>query len=231
MALAPSQRSPCSTALGDTSHVAVEACPDFSVFLRSSRNGIKAAKRARENVGVSALNKDPQKSYKRYLPESKSISSENLQRKRNESLPNLGDANASAAWSPTLKGPAFFHLADDVFLDPTDVQENTLRRQCFQPAWSLIGTFKTNIYSLVDVDPRHDVLKWHQQTPRNEFQQMRIPLSSIKEVRISSVAREEMGPNWVIVRTSTKPTQIVFGFEKLSNAKRMRAALQPFPYT
>ncbi|RNF03123.1 hypothetical protein TraAM80_05991 [Trypanosoma rangeli] len=212
----------------DTTDDVLEISSDFSVLRRRPRDAIKAAKLPNITVGVSAPNNTSRALYKRCLSETACFPSETSQWNRKGKPFALDDAKPSAESSLALTGCSFFHLGDDVFDDVTNVLENTLRRQCFQPIWSLIGTFKTNIHSVVDTDPHHDTLKWYQRTPKNDFQQMRIPLSSIKEIRISSAPPEEMGPNWVIIRTSTKPTQIVFGFEKLSEAKRMRAALHSF---
>ncbi|KEG09750.1 hypothetical protein DQ04_04711030 [Trypanosoma grayi] len=218
--LRPSSLSP---ALHGVLREAEDAAVGSTVLLRRPARVAEAVRAEPPRRAAAAQSHGPRK---RSLSESSNSSSVELKRHRTEKRPAMGEASASGSCPTMFKGLAAIPVSEDLFEGASASFEKAPRRRCFQPSWSLIGTFKTDLHSVVDADPHHDALRWYQQTPNGDFQKMRVPLLSIKDVRVVSGDAQDAGAHWAIVRTSTRPSQIVFGFEKLSDARRMKSALE-----
>ncbi|KAK7198014.1 hypothetical protein NESM_000756700 [Novymonas esmeraldas] len=103
-------------------------------------------------------------------------------------------------------------------------------RYCVRPLWSLVGTFKTSLGGLVTVDSNQDCVRWSQRNPKGGQQTIRLPLRSILDVFTTRVVQEdervEERQFTVVVRTSTRPSQVVFGFATAGEAQHLRAVLK-----
>jgi uncharacterized membrane protein len=101
------------------------------------------------------------------------------------------------------------------------------------PLWSLIGTFKVALTSLVDVDTAEGVIKWHQRSPKGGFISMRLSMALVTDVSLARLALEDKAQavtetqfSVVIKMASGKPSQVVFGFPSQGAAARLRALLK-----
>ncbi|KAH9580949.1 hypothetical protein LSM04_000888 [Trypanosoma melophagium] len=209
---------------------------DTSVKLRNSSiesllvlRGSRKRKDVRESMRTENQSKAPaieiSGQYMRAAPDILRNSSAKIKQYRNENIFDMKAENVLDNSFSSFKGLAGIPLSEDLFDGAFLDSNKIIRRQCFQPQWSMIGTFKTTLHSLVDVDPRHDIIKWFQKSPSGDFQQIRVLLSFVKEARVLSATAKEVTPYWVIVTTSARPSQIVFGFEKLADANRMKAVI------
>ena len=104
-------------------------------------------------------------------------------------------------------------------------------RHTASPLWSLIGTYKVAMTSVVDVDLAERVLKWHQRNPKGGFIGMRVSLQLITDVSLAKVSLEDQQVaettfSVVIKTASGKPSQVVFGFASLKEATRLKALLK-----
>lgn len=91
------------------------------------------------------------------------------------------------------------------------------------PQWSLVGTFKTALQSVVQILGSN--VQWHQRNPKGGFQMISIALSLIVDV---SVARAVLGEGLtfsVVIKTVGKPSQVTFGFEKMTEAMSFKASI------
>ncbi|ORC84849.1 uncharacterized protein TM35_000401160 [Trypanosoma theileri] len=217
--------SSASLASYDTPVVSRNSSIESLVVLRRSRKrkcvqeSLNTEKQSRaQTIEISGQ-------YKRCAPDVSCKCSAEIKRYRNENFFDTKVEDVLDNSFSSFKGLAGISLSHDLFDGAFVESRKMLRRQCFQPQWSMIGTFKTTLHSLVDVDPRHDIIKWFQKTPNGDFQQMRVLLSSVKETKVLSATAEELTPFLVVVSTSTRPSQIIFGFEKLVDANRMKAAI------
>ncbi|KPA83597.1 hypothetical protein ABB37_01878 [Leptomonas pyrrhocoris] len=104
------------------------------------------------------------------------------------------------------------------------------QRYCVQPRWSLVGTFKTSLSGLVAVDVHHDCLRWSQRNPKGGQQSIKVPLSHVLDVFTTRVVQEDEHVAeksfTVVVRTSTRPSQVVFGFATATEANHLRSLLR-----
>lgn len=100
-------------------------------------------------------------------------------------------------------------------------------RRCARPLWSLVGTFKTALTSVVNVDYANDCLNWQQRNPKGGFQRIRVPLHAVLDAVTARVTQEDEDITerqfTVIVRTSARPSQMVFGFRSTREANEFRA--------
>ncbi|CAJ1016818.1 hypothetical protein, conserved [Leishmania lindenbergi] len=100
------------------------------------------------------------------------------------------------------------------------------QRYCVCPLWSLVGTFKTSLSSLVTVDFNQECLRWSQRNPKGGQQTIKVPLASVLDVFTTRVVQEdehiEERQFTVVVRTSTRPSQVVFGFATVAEANHLR---------
>ncbi|CAD2220117.1 hypothetical protein AGDE_12018 [Angomonas deanei] len=103
---------------------------------------------------------------------------------------------------------------------------NRAARRGARPLWCLVGTFKTSLTSVVQVDYAQDSLHWSQRNPRGGYQPIRVPLSQIEQVFVTRVTQSdediEEKQFMVVVRTSTRPSQVVFGFSGLGEANQFK---------
>ncbi|CCW61130.1 unnamed protein product [Phytomonas sp. EM1] len=103
-------------------------------------------------------------------------------------------------------------------------------RYCSRPLWSLVGTFKTPITSVVDVDYVQGCMRWKQRNPKGGFQMIRIPLDGIQDSVVAHITQEDEDIQekqfTAIIRTSTRPSQVIFGFKTLSEAKQICSMLK-----
>lgn len=105
--------------------------------------------------------------------------------------------------------------------------------RCY-PQWTLIGTFKSSLDTVVQV--HNGTVQWHQRNPKGGFQQMRVPVSLMTDVSVTRVSgmvnssaswnEADGGYHVVVVKTVTKPSQVSFGFTKLSDAFQWKQAIQ-----
>jgi hypothetical protein len=99
------------------------------------------------------------------------------------------------------------------------------------PLWSLVGTFKVALTSVVDIDLTERAVKWHQRNPKGGFIAMRVSLQLITDVSLAKLALEDQQvaetQYSVIIKTASgKPSQVVFGFSSLREATRLKALLK-----
>lgn len=103
------------------------------------------------------------------------------------------------------------------------------QRYCARPLWSLVGTFKTSLSGLVAVNFHQGCLRWFQRNPKGGQQCIKVPLSHVLDVFTTRVVQEDENVEeqqfTVVVRTSTRPSQVVFGFATVAEANRLRHAL------
>ncbi|KAG5511149.1 hypothetical protein JKF63_07090 [Porcisia hertigi] len=103
-------------------------------------------------------------------------------------------------------------------------------RYCVRPLWSLVGTFKTSLSGLVTIDFNKECLRWSQRNPKGGHQTINVPLASMLDVFTTKVVQEdehiEERQFTVVARTSTRPSQVVFGFSTVSEANHMRNILK-----
>ncbi|GET85881.1 hypothetical protein, conserved [Leishmania tarentolae] len=104
------------------------------------------------------------------------------------------------------------------------------QRYCVRPLWSLVGTFKTSLSGLVTVDLNQECLRWSQRNPKGGKQTIKVPLSSVLDVFTTRVVQEdeqiEERQYTVVARTSTRPSQVVFGFATVTEANHLRNVLK-----
>ncbi|KPI87636.1 hypothetical protein ABL78_3293 [Leptomonas seymouri] len=104
------------------------------------------------------------------------------------------------------------------------------QRYCARPLWSLVGTFKTSLSGLVTVDFYQDCLRWFQRNPKGGQQCIRVPLAQLSDAFTTRVVQEdehiEEKQYTVVVRTSTRPSQVVFGFATVAEANALRNILK-----
>lgn len=104
------------------------------------------------------------------------------------------------------------------------------QRYCVRPLWSLVGTFKTSLSGLVTIDLNQECLRWSQRNPRGGKQTIKIPLASVLDVFTTRVVQEdehiEERQYTVVARTSTRPSQVVFGFATVTEANHLRNVLK-----
>ncbi|KAG5486678.1 hypothetical protein LSCM1_07931 [Leishmania martiniquensis] len=104
------------------------------------------------------------------------------------------------------------------------------QRYCVRPLWSLVGTFKTSLSGLVAVDFNQECLRWSQRNPKGGQQTIKVPLASVLDVFTTRVVQEddyiEERQFTVVARTSTRPSQVVFGFATASEANHLRNVLK-----
>lgn len=109
-------------------------------------------------------------------------------------------------------------------------QQHGQQRYCLRPLWSLVGTFKTSLSGLVTVDLNQECLRWSQRNPKGGQQLIKVPLSAVLDVFTTRVVLEdeqvEEKQFTVVVRTSTRPSQVVFGFATTTQANHMRSILK-----
>ncbi|KAG5487229.1 hypothetical protein LSCM4_07717 [Leishmania orientalis] len=104
------------------------------------------------------------------------------------------------------------------------------QRYCVRPLWSLVGTFKTSLSGLVTVDCAQECLRWSQRNPKGGQQTIKVPLASVLDVFTTRVVQEddciEERQFTVVARTSTRPSQVVFGFATVKEANHLRNVLK-----
>ncbi|TPP54886.1 hypothetical protein CGC21_24465 [Leishmania donovani] len=104
------------------------------------------------------------------------------------------------------------------------------QRYCVRPLWSLVGTFKTSLSGLVTIDLKQECLRWSQRNPKGGKQTIKVPLASVLDVFTTRVVQEdehiEERQYTVVARTSTRPSQVVFGFATATEANHLRNVLK-----
>nr|CCC49164.1 conserved hypothetical protein [Trypanosoma vivax Y486] len=117
-------------------------------------------------------------------------------------------------------------LDSDIFECCDDVSR-VLR---FRPLWSLVGSFRCVLQSLVCVEYSSGLLKWLQLSPSGGVHAMRLSLSSIVDAQLvrpsSHSVNTDHATQWVIISSSSNPSRVVFCFAEPSFAKRMVLALR-----
>ena len=136
-----------------------------------------------------------------------------------------GRADASALFKGLTSIPL------DKAVAASQVADVAASRCAVAPLWSLIGTFKVAMTSVVDVDLAERALKWHQRNPKGGFIAMRVSLQLITEISLGKLALEDQQvaetTYSVIIKTASgKPSQVVFGFASLREASRLKALLK-----
>lgn len=101
-----------------------------------------------------------------------------------------------------------------------------------KPLWSLVGTFKTALNSMVAVDYQGGCLKWNQRNPSGQQQCIKMALDDIVDVFTTRVVQEDEciqeTQHTVVVRASGRPSQAIFGFTTMREANQLRAALKRY---
>ncbi|CAG9568812.1 conserved hypothetical protein [Leishmania major strain Friedlin] len=104
------------------------------------------------------------------------------------------------------------------------------QRYCVRPLWSLVGTFKTSLSGLVTINLKQECLQWSQRNPKGGKQTIKVPLASVLDVFTTRVVQEdehiEERQYTVVARTSTRPSQVVFGFATATEANHLRNVLK-----
>lgn len=104
-------------------------------------------------------------------------------------------------------------------------------RRCVRPLWSLVGTFKTALTSVVNVDYSNDCLNWQQRNPKGGCQRIRVPLHAVLDAAVVRITQEDDGIKekqfTVIVHTTVRPSQVVFGFASTGEAHEFKRMLDP----
>ncbi len=113
-----------------------------------------------------------------------------------------------------------------------ETEHQTACRCAVAPLWSLVGTFKVAMASVVDVDLAGErSIKWHQRNPKGGFIAMRVGLQLVTDVSLAKVSLEDHHMSethyTVVIKTASgKPSQVVFGFSSLREATRLKALLK-----
>lgn len=132
--------------------------------------------------------------------------------------------------------PANYYPAPGTASDPVQATSNPSSedfcpRRCVRPLWSLVGTFKTALTSVVNVDYGNDCLNWQQRNPKGGFQRIRVPLHAVLDAVVARITQEDEDIKerqfTVIVRTSSRPSQVVFGFKSTREANEFRNMVRP----
>ncbi|CCW71239.1 unnamed protein product [Phytomonas sp. Hart1] len=112
----------------------------------------------------------------------------------------------------------------------TVLMQSSNTRYCLQPLWCLIGTFKTPITAVVNIDYGQGCLRWKQRNPKDGFQMIRISFDDIQDSVVAHIMQEDEDIRekqfTAVIRTSTRPSQVVFGFKTLSEARQMCSLLK-----
>lgn len=136
--------------------------------------------------------------------------------------PKVSALTNNSCCTAMFKGVSAIPLSDKLFDSPEEESEQC--RICFQPLWSLVGTHKIALHTVVEIDYNSGALKWNQQNPRGGYQRISIPLSAIEDASCTRILQKDAGVKETqysaVVRTSTRPSQVVFGFRTQSNAKK-----------
>ncbi|AAZ12549.1 kinetoplastid kinetochore protein 5 [Trypanosoma equiperdum] len=179
-----------------------------------------SAKTSRSQSVKPSIHKIPSRS----LSLVQSVSSKTSTRKEMASLTR----EAAEMLNPThrLKGLASIDVPDELFHGV----EFAPPPQCFRPAWSLIGTFKTDVHTLVSVDTYEGSVKWYQQSPKGGFHRMCASTSVITSVQMANAEGSPLGEYLVVINTSIRPSRITFGFKKSTDARKMVVLLTPPPH-
>lgn len=103
-------------------------------------------------------------------------------------------------------------------------------RCAMRPLWSLLGTFKTALAGIVELNVANDYIRWTQRNPRGGRQTFHIAIGSILDVIVVRVEREDEdireAQHTVVIRTSSRPSQVIFGFRTAREATHLKTLLR-----